>query len=212
MSEDSSLANQLSFSLEENLLPEENRGDFEDEWDRFVQDEQGYESLPHEPTAAPIEATEPEHAPAPKPSPKPVAKPTKKPVVKPAPQAKPEAKPDAPESAELDYDISSSESSDFSSSSSSISSSSSSSSSSDEGLDHRRNNIDGSFIPMTPQQPANVWRYTEEGNPLQNLLAIKENEYAHSEAEADFWKRKMLDMTDFQDFKNELNKSLQVGK
>jgi hypothetical protein len=65
---------------------------------------------------------------------------------------------------------------------------------------------------MTPQQPANVWRYTEEGNPLQNLLAIKENEYAHSEAEADFWKRKMLDMTDFQDFKNELNKSLQVGK
>ena len=78
---------------------------------------------------------------------------------------------------------------------------------------HRRNSFDGSYIPRQPVQPANVWRSSENPvSPLLNLLETDANVDTLSEANAEFWKNKVkLDMSQFNDFRDQLNKSLTLG-
>ena len=64
-------------------------------------------------------------------------------------------------------------------------------------MDHRRNELDGSYIPRQPVQPANVWRSSDHPvSPLLNLLETDANQDTLSEANAEFWKNKVkLDMS-----------------
>ena len=61
MSEDSSLANQLSFSIDENVMPENElnpRANVESEWDAFVNGEREHQQMPQlqvKPVESPVQ-------------------------------------------------------------------------------------------------------------------------------------------------------------
>jgi hypothetical protein len=64
--------------------------------------------------------------------------------------------------------------------------------------------------PKKPVQPANVWRLRDD--QLVTLYSVDDHDIHSETGETDFWKRKMLDMDDFHEFRSQLNMSFDGKK